>query len=54
MCTREEFWYARRHGSPFRQLEYDSVLITALDDLDGTDELVRAMGLPEHKVSRLS
>ena len=36
------------------ELEWDGVLITALDDLDGTDELVRAMGLPEQKVWRLS
>ena len=36
------------------ELEWDGVLITALDDLDGADELVTAMGLPAHKVWRLS
>ncbi len=36
------------------ELEWDGVLITALDDLDGVDELVTAMGLPEQKVWRLS
>ena len=36
------------------ELEWDGVLITALDDLDGIDDLVRAMGLPAQKVWRLS
>ena len=35
-------------------LEWDGMLITALDDLDGVDELVTAMGLPAQKVWRLS
>ena len=36
------------------ELEWDGVLITTLDDLDGVDDLVTAMGLPEQKVWRLS
>ena len=36
------------------ELEWDGVLITALGDLDGVDDLVTAMGLPAQMVWRLS
>ena len=36
------------------QLDWDGLLITSLEDLDGEDQRLRRMGLPENKIWRLS
>ncbi len=35
------------------RLEWDALLVTALDDLDSVDDQIEKLGLPESKVWRL-